>query len=88
MSDKFNGEPVTLTSPAGNFFAITPSDGVALTQPTRAIYVGATGDIVVIGTGGDEVAVTFKNVQVGWHPIRAKFVKATGTTATLMVGAY
>lgn len=85
--DKFKQDPITLNAPASNFFDITPHDTNELAQYTRGIYVGSAGDLVVIGAG-DSVAVTIKNAAVGWHPIRAKIVKSTGTVAALLVGAY
>lgn len=63
--------------------AITPSDTAPNTF--RAIYVGATGNLTVIDEGGD--TVTFNAVPVGTIiPISTSFVKATLTTATLLVG--
>jgi hypothetical protein len=75
-------------SPASYARSITPTDGVALAQETRGIYVGVTGDLTVILTG-DTVAVTFKAVPAGsLLPIAVKQVNATGTTASSLVGLY
>lgn len=63
--------------------AITPSD--TTTQTYRAVYVGGTGNLTVVDEGGD--TVTFNAVPVGTIiPIACQLVKATGTTATLLVG--
>lgn len=72
----------------GRAVVITPADGADLANPTRAIYVGGTGTLTVTmaDTGTD---VLFSAIPVGTIlPIRAKRVKATGTTATLLVALY
>lgn len=66
---------------------ITPSDATNFKidgSPCNYIYVGGTGDVTAICNG---VAVLFKNLAVGYHPIRAARINATGTTATLMLAA-
>lgn len=63
--------------------AITPSDSAA--QSYRAIYVGGAGNVAVVTEGGD--SVTFTAPPVGTIiPVSVTQVKATGTTATLLVG--
>lgn len=70
--------------------AVTPSDTVALPDITRYVYVGGAGDLVVIFADDPaQVAVTFKAVPVGTVlPIAVGIIKATGTTATLIVAMY
>jgi hypothetical protein len=65
---------------------ITPSDATVI-PPTRAIYVGVTGDITVrmAGNGANQ---TFANVPVGVFPIQVDMVLSTGTDATTMVALY
>lgn len=66
-------------------FAITPSDTVNFAFPVRGVYVGGTGDVVVVDRNG--TAVTYKAVPTGQVlPIMASRVNATGTTATYLVG--
>ena len=72
-------------SPASRAFAITPSDSTDLATPARSLYVGTAGNLSVILVG-DTAAVTFTNVQAGYHPIRVKRIRATGTTATGIIG--
>lgn len=61
---------------------MTPHD--SNTQAGRALYVGGAGDIAVVMKNGDEV--TFSGVAAGTLlPIRVTKVKATGTTATLIL---
>ena len=74
-------------SPASSAFAITPSNTEDLVRVTRGIYVGVTGNVKVDMFSGD--TVTFLGMSAGViHPIRAKRVYATGTTATSIVGVY
>ena len=72
----------------GSGVAITPSDTVALTNATRAIYVGGAGDVAVITNDGQQT-ITFKAVPVGtWLWVAASQVKLTGTTATNLLGLW
>ena len=78
-TDEMSGE--------NNGVSITPSDTTTFNPPLRSIYCGCTGDIAAVMNGGQ--AVTFKAVPTG---TRLEFffqaVKATGTTATNLVGLY
>jgi hypothetical protein len=68
-------------------FAITKNDNANLAQSTRGIYVGAAGDLKIDTTNGD--TVTLVGLAAGVvHPIAAKKVYSTGTTATGIVGLY
>jgi len=74
--------------PSPHGFSITPNDSTALASVTRGIYVGGAGD-VTLTLAGDSVAVLLKAVPVGtFLPVCASYVKATGTTATQLVGLY
>jgi hypothetical protein len=72
--------------PIEGAFAVTPDDVTELAIYTRAIYVGGAGHLTV--TTLNDTVVTFSNVPVGWHPIRAKKVHASGTGATLIIACY
>ncbi len=75
-------------SSAVKAFVISPNDNNELNRLTRAIYVGATGNISMI-LKGDGAAVTFVGVPAGTIlPLRVRVVKSTGTTATNLVGLY
>jgi len=80
----------TASAPGFDGFAITPSDTTtffANNQPLccRAIYVGVGGTIVLITAGG--TTLTFLGVTAGQVlPVMAQQVKATGTTATNLIG--
>jgi hypothetical protein len=73
--------------PASGAVEVTPSDGSDLAVFTRGIYVGASGDVVVTTVGGN--VVTFVGLAAGMiHPICARRIWSTGTTATDIVGVY
>lgn len=67
-------------------FAITPNDNADLATFTRGLYVGVSGDVSVILID-DSAAVTFVGLAAGIvHPIAAKRVRSSATTATSIVG--
>jgi hypothetical protein len=68
--------------------AITPSDTAEQGPPILSgVYVGGAGDVTVITELG--TTTTFKAVPVGATLFcRTRLVKATGTTATNLVGLY
>ncbi len=54
---------------------------------TRAVYVGALGDVVAVRE--DNVAVTFVAVPAGtWLPIAVRRINATGTSAQNLIAVY
>ncbi|MGL4324422.1 MAG: spike base protein, RCAP_Rcc01079 family [Beijerinckiaceae bacterium] len=69
-------------------FPITPDDISELPKVTRGIYVGSDNvDVSVEMLDGS--VVTYKGVRIGTDlPVRAVRVKATGTTATDLIGQY
>jgi hypothetical protein len=78
--DSFKEFPTTPVSPIRDATAVSPSDSIMLPNVTRAIYVGAPGDVAVSMAGGQ--AVTFQSVPAGsLLPIRVGAVMATGTSA-------
>lgn len=76
----------TITAPANQFSAITTSDTADDAKgPFRAIFVGAAGNIAVVGL--DNVAVTFVGAIAGSIiPVIGRRVNATNTTASSLVG--
>lgn len=69
----------------GSGFPITPSDSLPITQPCTGLYVGGTGVLVVETLNGVELA--FVGVPAGAViSMQVRKVKATGTTATSIVG--
>ena len=73
--------------PAHHAVAVTPNDGADLTDTTRALYVGAAGDVKVDMYGSG--TVTFVGVTAGSVlPVRVDRVYSTGTTATSIVALW
>jgi hypothetical protein len=68
--------------------AITTSNSTVFVQPTRALYIGGSGDITVdMADGGS--SVLFVGVLSGTIlPIQVTRIYATGTTATSIVALY
>lgn len=84
--DSFASFTGALNDPARDAFAIAPSDGAALATLPRALYVG-TGGTLVVRCADSAADVTLKNVASGQIlDLRVGFVRATGTTATDIVG--
>jgi hypothetical protein len=73
---------------AQNAFAVVPSDAADLGNgATRGLYVGVTGDVSAVMTGGN--TVTFTGLSAGIvHPISVGRIRATGTTATGILAVY
>lgn len=75
-------------APASNGFVISPNNSADLDRPTRGIYVGGAGNIVVTFLESGE-AITITGVLAGTvYPFRVRRVYSTGTTATSLVGLY
>lgn len=73
------------TNTSDDGYNITPSDDENI-QPTRAIYVGSSGDLTVTMKASG-VKLTFANVPSGTVlPIQAKRVWQTGTDAGDLIG--
>ena len=70
--------------------AVTPSDTTDLASPTRAVYVGASGNLVVIFVGDQDAATTtLVGLAAGvWHPMQVRRILSTSTTATGIVAGY
>jgi hypothetical protein len=87
MSERYTSRADDITAPARRGFAIAASDSADLEAETRAIYVGGGGDIAMVLAAGDEIALI--GVAGGsLLPVRARRVKATGTSASHLVGLY
>lgn len=79
-----------LTAPGSVFFSITPADETDLTTATRGIILAVAGDVEVTGVGmadGEKEVIPALIAGVV-HPIRAKRIWATNTTATGIKGTY
>ena len=87
MADPFSNSADSVSAPATRAVAVVPDDAVALAEVPKALYVGTGGAIAMRGAGtGDTV---WKNVASGTVlPFRARYVRATGTTATDILALY
>lgn len=84
MADTFPRHTDTAFSSARRLLAVTPHDTNEIIDPTKAIFIGGAGNISIIAVD-DTTSVTLA-VQSGQIlPIRAKIIRATGTTATGIV---
>ena len=73
-------------APAETCFEIVPDDVAELERATKALFVGEGGDVTLVSLNG-EAPVTFANLASGSIlDVRVRAVKATGTTATGLVG--
>lgn len=90
MSDPFKSLQPGLESPATQLRSLTPNDVTDLDRPTRGLYLGSGGTVVVTLLG-DATAdkVTLVNLAAGGvHGLRVKRLWATGTDAADIVGIY
>lgn len=84
-TDQFAGYSDDADNPARRAFAVAPSDSAELPILPRALMIGGAGDLVLRAVDSPaDVTVTVGAGQI--VPIRAQFVRATGTTATNIVG--
>lgn len=88
MPDVYESWRAGLDSPALGAFPVTPNDSTDLATTARALYVGGAGNVSIDDLSG-RTAVVFTAVPAGMIlPVRAKRVRATGTTATNIVALY
>lgn len=77
-----------VSAPADSAVVITPDDNTDLVNNTKSIYVGGTGNLSVVMLG-DGSTVLFSGIPAGAIlPIQVKRIRATGTTASLIVALY
>lgn len=83
--DTFSKYANGLSSPARDAFAIVPHDANELARLPKALMVGGPGTLVLRAVDAQaDVGLTVQAGQV--VPVRARYVRATGTTATGLVG--
>lgn len=90
MSDRFTKQYTNIDSIAYDGFSITPSDSTVFAQPTRAIYVGESGNLHVemVSYDGSNTELTFVGAAAGSIlPIRVQKVFAD-STANSIIGLY
>lgn len=84
MIDSFQNYGDSAADPARRAFAVTPSDAAELTLLPKALLIGGAGNVVLRPVDSPvDVSVAVVAGQI--VPIRARYVRATGTTATAIV---
>ena len=86
MLDPFHTHADAPGTPSRAPYAIVPDDDTPLPLVPKGIYVGGGGDVTLRGVGGT-ADVTYRNLpDASYIAVRASHVRATGTTATDLVG--
>lgn len=68
--------------------AVTPHNSNELGTYARALWIGGAGGGALKVTTVDGSVIAFAGVPVGWFPIQAKIVWATGTDVTDIVAVW
>ena len=88
MADQFSNSADQVSAPATRAVSVTPHDVDALADIPKALFVGTGGNLTVRGLGGGSDTV-WKNLPSGSIvPLRAQYVRATGTTAADILALY
>lgn len=86
LKDPFANALESVVAPATDCFAIAPDDNAELPSATKALFIGVGGDIVLRPVAGD-TDVTFRNLPDGSVlDVRVRAIRASGTTASNLVG--
>ena len=73
-------------APSRNPYPISPHDTNELPVLPKGIFIGTAGDVVLRGPDS-AVDVTYRNLSDGSYiAVRAQYVRATGTTASNLIG--
>lgn len=84
--DRFASFSDSPMSPSRDCFSVIPDDLAELPTVPKAIYVGTGGDIALRSIDG-VADVTFRNLPSGFIlDVRVSHLRATGTTASNIVG--
>jgi len=85
MADDFASYATGLESPASKMFLITPHASTEITPSPRAIRANGAGDVVLRAFGSAaDVTVTMAAGEI--LPVRAQFIRASGTTVAVLHG--
>lgn len=88
MTDHFQSAADSVSAPARSALAVTPHDTNPLPDIPKALFVGTAGTITMRGVDGTADQL-WKNVPAGAIlPFRARFVRATGTSAADILALY
>jgi hypothetical protein len=86
QKDPFHNSSGSLIAPSDDCFTIVPDDLLDIARATKAIYIGTGGD-VTLRPLRSESDVVFRNLVSGSIlDVRVGAVRATGTTASDIVG--
>lgn len=86
MADDFTTHRDALIGPSRAPFPITPHDTAPLATVPKRLFVGTGGNVTLRGVDG-AADVIYKNVGSGVYlNVRASHVRATGTTASDLLG--
>ena len=85
MADEFGYQADAEYAPSRAPYPLTPHDTQELPHIPKGIFVGTGGDVTLRGVEGD-ADVTYRNLpNASYIAVRARFVRATGTTASNLV---
>ena len=84
--DRFEDFRDSAALPSRSPFAITPDDTTALAILPKGIYVGTGGDVTLRGVESAEDVVYRNLPDASYIAVRASHVRASGTTATDLIG--
>lgn len=88
MTDHFQSAADSVSAPARAALAVVPHDSNPLADIPKALFVGSAGDIVMRGVDGGSDQ-TWRNVPAGAIlPFRARYIRATGTSAADILALY
>jgi hypothetical protein len=83
-SDRFSHHSDSPMSPSRHAFAVAPSDSAALSPVPKALFVGGAGTVTLRTIDSDaDVTLTVQAGQI--LPLRATYVRASGTSASGLV---
>lgn len=86
IHDPFENAGKSLIAPCSECFEIAPDDVQELPKATRAIYIGTGGDLVLRSIDSDADVVLKNTISGSILDIRVQAVRATGTSASDLVG--
>lgn len=92
MDNPYLRHAANLENSASKIIEITPDDVLPLDQVCKALRIfnpnAAAATIVIVTTGGSEVTLTIPASCLWTEPAIVTHVKATGTTAELILHGY
>ena len=85
MPDIFANSIDSHDGPSRAPYAVVPHDSNELPDIPKGLYVGSGGDVTLRGVGAS-ADVTYRNLpDASYIAVRARYVRATGTTAANLI---